>query len=70
MSVTVATLIPRYTKTYTEGSESGIGRQGWREALDLDTRNREAIDLSKFVHKTHKSEDVQMTMEPWDTAVF
>lgn len=45
MSVTVATVIPRYTMSYTEGGESGVGRQGWRKALDLDTRNREAIDL-------------------------
>lgn len=70
MSVAVATLIPRYTKSYTEGSESRVERQGWRKALDLDTRNKEAMDLSKFIHKTHKSEDIQMRVEPWDTAVF
>lgn len=66
----VATLIPRYTKSYTEGSESRVGRQGWRKALDLDTKNREAMDLSKFIHKTHKNEGNQMRVEPWDTGVF
>lgn len=59
MSMRVAVLMPRYTNRYTEGSESGAQQMRLKQSLGFGsykaTRNREAIDLGKFIYKAHRN---------------